>query len=218
MTARTDARLRVIGVGLPRTGTSSLRVGLQSLLGAPCYGMRVLQDRLDDHLPLWMRALRGESDLVEAILDGYPAVVGWPTSTFWPELLQRHPDALFVLSHRGDSARWWRSIDATIFTSMRGEAAQADEFLALLRRRAGFGAEWAAEQAARATYERHFAQIVESTPAERLVVWQPEDGWAPLCRALGLDVPGTDFFHVNSTTDYRAATGLPELVSNPSDA
>jgi hypothetical protein len=40
-------------------------------------------------------------------------------------------------------------------------------------------------------------------PAERLVEWQPGDGWAPLARALGVAVPDEPFPHTNTTEEFN---------------
>jgi hypothetical protein len=44
--------LRVVGAGCGRTGTASLKMALERLLGAPCYHMlEVFQH--PEHAPLW---------------------------------------------------------------------------------------------------------------------------------------------------------------------
>jgi len=45
-------------------------------------------------------------------------------------------------------------------------------------------------------------------PPDRLVDWQPGDGWEPLCAALGVPVPDAPFPHVNTTAEFRAMTRL----------
>lgn len=35
-------------------------------------------------------------------------------------------------------------------------------------------------------------------PKERLLEWSAEDGWEPLCKFLGKEVPGIPFPHVNT--------------------
>jgi hypothetical protein len=68
--------------------------------------------------------------------------------------------------------------------------------------------DWRDEDAAKAAYEAHNAAVRAEVPAERLVDWQPGDGWAPIADALGVPVPDTDFPHVNTTDEFRAMTGL----------
>src|SRR3954447_22822143 len=52
--------LRVVGAGLGRTGTASLKQALERLLGAPCYHMAEVFTHLD-HVPVWHAAIRGEN-------------------------------------------------------------------------------------------------------------------------------------------------------------
>ncbi len=52
-------------------------------------------------------------------------------------------------------------------------------------------------------YQRHNAEVMQTIPAERLLVYNVRDGWEPLCRFLGVPVPaGKPFPHLNSHTDY----------------
>ena len=44
--------LKVIGAGLGRTGTMSLKIALEKLLGGPCYHMVKLFEHLEEHTPL----------------------------------------------------------------------------------------------------------------------------------------------------------------------
>ena len=107
--------LRVVGAGLPRTGTRSLQVALGQLLGGPCYHMVEVFEHLE-HVPTWRDAVRGQPPDWNDFLSEYDAAVDWPASAFWRELADANPDALIVLSVRDDGATWWRSADQTIFT------------------------------------------------------------------------------------------------------
>lgn len=69
---------------------------------------------------------------------------------------------------------------------------------------ARFEPNWRDDDAAVAAYERHNAAVRSEVPAERLVEWQPGDGWTPLCKALGIDDPDEPFPHVNTTEEFRA--------------
>ena len=40
-------------------------------------------------------------------------------------------------------------------------------------------------------------------PKENLLEWTPEDGWEPLCKFLGKDVPNKPFPHVNASGGGR---------------
>lgn len=82
--------LRVVGAGLGRTGTSSLKIALEQLLNAPCYHMRELH-RNPAHILLWHAAVRDEPPAWHAMLSGYRATVDWPAASFWPELSAAFP-------------------------------------------------------------------------------------------------------------------------------
>lgn len=196
--------MRVIGAGLPRTGTWSLKYALERLLGGPCYHMRVLHNRLDQ-VPIWRAAMDGESVDWSQIYDGYVAAVDWPTAAFWSELAEAYPDALILLSVRENADTWWRSATATVLDVARHEPpegfaewhAMVD---ALLRR--DLGPDWTGEAVAKAGYERHVERVRASAPADRLLEWRAEDGWAPLCEALGVPVPDEPFPHLNTKRDW----------------
>ena len=123
--ASASAALRVVGAGLPRTGTSSLKEALEQLLGGPCYHMIEVFEHLD-HAPLWSRAFGGDAAAWQACLDGYVAAVDWPASFLWREIAAANPDAIVLLSMRADAQTWWGSVDATIMRVLRGDDVERD--------------------------------------------------------------------------------------------
>jgi hypothetical protein len=198
--------LRVVGAGLGRTGTLSLKNALEHLLGEPCYHMTEVFTRADD-LAFWQAAAEGEAVDWDEVFDGYAATVDWPGASFWREIAAENPDAPVLLSTRADAATWWRSASATIFAGLQGGARPAhDPFLdmweAITRDR--FTSRWREAEPAMAAYEAHNASVRAAIPSERLFEWQPGDGWEPLCSMLGVPVPDLDFPHVNSTEEFNA--------------
>ena len=70
--------------------------------------------------------------------------------------------------------------------------------------------------AAKRAYEAHNAAVRAAIPPDRLIDWQPGDGWEPICAKLGLPVPDAPFPHVNTTEDFQAmiaAGGPPRATS-----
>jgi hypothetical protein len=205
--------LRVIGAGLPRTGTASLRAALERLLGAPCYHMLELFDH-PEHLAFWRKAASGEVDW-RTFFAGYAAEVDWPASQYWRELMDVYPDAPVLLSARDSAATWWRSAEATVFgQARRARQAGGDipprmrEFIETLRMAMErLSPTWYERDGAVEAYERHNAEVRATVPAGRLVVWQPGDGWEPLAGMLGVPVPDEPFPHENTTADFQAGTG-----------
>jgi hypothetical protein len=201
--------LRVVGAGLGRTGTMSLKLALERLLGGPCYHMLEVFPR-PDHLAAWHAATGGQTPDWNALFDGFVAAVDWPVAAFWEEVAAANPDAVVLLSVR-PADEWWRSFDKTILENFRREAPPgAEPFLAmvtdLLYKRFTPGALDEAE--AKRAYEAHNEHVRATVPASRLVEWRLGDGWQPLCDALGVDVPDEPFPHTNTTAEFRARFGI----------
>ena len=47
------------------------------------------------------------------------------------------------------------------------------------------------------------AEVRRTVPADRLVVCSAKEGWAPLCRHLGLPVPASPYPRVNDTASIQ---------------
>ncbi len=204
--------LRVVGSGLGRTGTTSLKAALEILLGGPSYHM-VECFTHPDHPAQWHAAILGESVDWDRLLDGYRAAVDWPAAACWKELAEHFPDALVLHSER-PAAEWFRSADATIFEGFKQptpagddrDGPWADMALAMLTER--FTPDFLDRDAAMAAFNAWNADVRETAPPERLLVWCPGDGWGPICDALGLDVPDQPFPHANTTAEFREMSGL----------
>jgi hypothetical protein len=202
--------LRIIGAGLGRTGTLSLKLALQDLLGGPCYHMDEVQQRAGDP-DVWGDAYAGKLPNWNEFFDGYVAAVDWPSAPFWRELSDAFPDAPILLSVR-DVDAWWKSASRTIFIALATYFAPTAEDNGWTRMGRGmmedFSPEWFDEAAAKSAYLAHNQNVRETAPAGRLFEWTAGDGWGPICAALGLDVPNHPFPHVNKEADTRALLGL----------
>lgn len=205
--------LRVVGTGLGRTGTNSLKLALERLLDAPCYHM-IEVNRHPEHAQIWLDAMRGRPDGLDALLAGYAATVDWPAATLWRRLAAQHPTAVVLLSLREDAATWLRSARATIMPTTTPDWHDDPEWRAMRDMDeamfTAFEPNWRDDGAAMAAYDRHVDSVRREVPPERLVQWRPGDGWEPLCAALELPVPDEPFPHVNSTAEFLARTAEPE--------
>lgn len=193
--------MKVVGAGLGRTGTYSLMTALERLLGAPCYHMFVASNH-PDHTQIWHDASLGNMPDWQSFFHGYGAAVDWPACSFWPELAAEYPDALVLLSVR-DAESWWKSANTTIFSNFGDRTSERQDMLdALFENR--FTSRIDDRGAAIAAFEMHNARVRETVPAHRLLEWQAEDGWEPICDALGLEVPSEPFPHTNTTEEFLA--------------
>jgi sulfotransferase family protein len=204
--------LRVVGAGLGRTGTHSLKLALEQLLGAPCYHMIEVFGH-PEHIASWQQAADGNMPDWDALFDGYAAAVDWPVASFWREVSEAYPDALILLSERDPDA-WWKSANDTIFNFTHrppaegGDRAWFDMVSTMMRNR--FTADLDDEAAAKAAFVRHNDDVRRTAPKDRLLEWRTGEGWAPLCDVLGVAVPDAPFPHVNTTEEFRAMSGLDD--------
>jgi hypothetical protein len=207
--------LKVVGAGLGRTGTHSLKLALEQLLGGPCYHMLEVFGRPDD-IPVWRAAVNGDMPDWNSFLSDYRATVDWPACAFWREISAANPDAVVLLSSR-DTDGWWTSANNTIFQIVHREfppedlygRAQMDMALDMLTKT--FTPKWQDESESKRAYEAHNADVRASVPADRLIDYRPGDGWEPICEKLGLPVPAEPFPHVNTTDEFRAMSGMEPL-------
>jgi len=196
--------LAVVGAGVGRTGTLSLKGALEQLEGRPCYHMLEVFTR-PEHVAAWRAAAEGEAVDWTELLAPYGATADFPACLFWREILEANPGAVVVLSTRADPGAWWDSASQTIF-AIDGDhlPPEMGDWFAMWRAVASarFTPHWGDRDAAVAAYERHNAEVRATAPAGRLVEWQPGDGWGPLCAALGRSVPDEPFPHLNKREDF----------------
>ncbi len=209
--------LRVVGAGLPRTGTASLKLALEQLLGGPCYHMfEVLAHPA--HIALWHQAALDQPPDWDDLFGGYMAAVDFPASAFWPDLAAANPGALIVLSVRDSAQQWWDSASQTVFspsltTPPPGTPmAEFTNMINAIKERLGMS-DVTDKDAMIAAYERHNLAVRTLASAGRLIEWRPGDGWQPIAGALGLPVPDLAFPKVNTRAEFHArfiADGGPE--------
>ena len=197
--------LKVIGAGVGRTGTYSLKFALNELGFGPCHHMEEVANNLTVQLPLWQAALQGRADW-DAIYNGFESAVDWPTARFFRELHAAYPEAKFILGHRSPRS-WAESFDATIY-KLISEADQApdhlQDWLAMAREvilQTGIPA--VADVAGlEAAFSAHLDAVKATIPADRLLVYQVKDGWEPLCAFLGVPVPDAPFPRTNDRSEF----------------
>jgi hypothetical protein len=111
--------LKIIGTGVGRTGTYSLRSAINQLGLGPCHHMEEVMHHMPVQLPLWQAAVKGSPNWA-AIYEGYQSTVDWPTAGFFRELSKTHPEAKFILTVRSPES-WAASFSETIYTLLAGK-------------------------------------------------------------------------------------------------
>lgn len=206
-------RIRVIGAGLPRTATNSFCAALEILLDGPAYHLGV-QTALSDsetHVLTWIKVLqkrpyRSEADrqevlkLISTTLDGYVVTADPPLTLLIPELMELYPDAVVICSTREVEA-WARSMETIaklvkpmtqrfIFfwvKNVRWLPKMWDLLPSIFNEVHGGQMRTVAE--AKSVLEKHHRWLEEIVPKDKLFYADVKDGWAPLCRALNVDIP-----------------------------
>lgn len=196
--------LKVIGSGLGRTGTMSLKLALEQLGFGSCHHMIEVLLARPESAPLWVEAGQGRPDW-DAIYAGYQATVDYPGAMFWRELAAHYPDAKIVHTVR-DPDDWFESTQETIFAD-RSPAMMIMEgplvpFFAMIH--AQFGQKIHDRAFMLAHFRQQTADVKAAIPRERLLIYEISQGWTPLCKFLGVPVPDAPFPSENSRAEFKA--------------
>jgi len=199
--------MEVFAFGVGRTGTVSLKTALERLGFGPCHHMEdvAAPGNAARQVPLWLAAAEGRPDW-PAIYDGYRSADDWPTAGFFRELIAAYPSARFILNTR-DPERWVESYLGTISKLMGDRAALPPEMqdwiemVVQVLTRTGFPPGLGRE-ALLTAFHAHAEAVKAAAPPGRLVVWEVQQGWGPLCEFLDVPVPDEPFPHRNSRQEF----------------
>jgi hypothetical protein len=194
--------LSVIGAGLGRTGTASLKVALEVLEFGKCHHMSEVFGS-PEQIDLWTKAAAGKPDW-PATFKGYGAAVDFPTSAFWRELAAFYPGAKIILSLR-DPEKWWESTQETILSPLAVSSMPQMPFAPVVKDVVWrfFDDRIHDHDHMIATFNRHNEAVKREIAKDRLLVFDAKDGWGPLCAFLGKPVPKEPFPRVNSKEEMR---------------
>jgi Sulfotransferase domain len=194
-----DGSLTLIGAAYPRTGTMSVKRALDILGVGRSYHMHEVWQN-PHHIPIWEAAGNGTMPDWHSLLAGYAATLDTPACLFWRELLLAFPDAKVLLLRR-DPESWYDSMFATVYQVMTGPEGDADPALRMARRlflEQHMHGRFEDRDFAVATYTKCCNDVIKEIPEERLLVYEAAEGWEPLCRFLGYDVPSEPFPRKNT--------------------
>ena len=176
---------KVMGIGLPKTGTTSLHKAFIKL------GYRSNHELLDQNI---MRKIRNRNF---QIMDAFDAACDVPISVFWKELYAAYPTAQYILTPRRKE-RWLKSIANNTLSVNRNNAP------GMFCRAMLFGEQHKAsfnKEAYSHTYDQHTANILSfpNFSSNNLLVFDVcgGDNWIKLCSFLEKPIPQTPFPHEN---------------------
>ena len=200
--------LKVIGAGLGRTATLSLKLALEHIGFDRCYHMSEMIAQVRSHLPLWLDAAKGNPQW-DTIFQGYQSSTDYPGCMFWRELMAQYPDAKVILTTR-DPDRWFESVSETVFSEKHRAMFEGNPMMAEFFRLTVFGdiEDRLGDRARMVEYFKAWNQaVVDEVPPEKLLVYAAGDGWEPLCAFLGVPVPPEPYPRVNSREEMTERTG-----------
>ncbi|RAK78949.1 sulfotransferase family protein [Aspergillus fijiensis CBS 313.89] len=224
--------IRILCVGLPRSGTESLSLALTQLGYKPFHGWDLVFDTAA-HLQAWAQlaerkhapsATTPRDDPItradfDALLPGdCDVVLDSAAALFTPEILQAYPDAKVILNTRRDVAAWQRSARQAFVTDGAAHWGlwvlhlfSAEVFwLWRLYYAVGFPGLFGARTVeeglvgkGRRVYREHGWMVKGLVPSDNLLEWNVEDGWGPLCEFLEKEVPQQPFPQTNAGEGFR---------------
>ncbi|CRK38044.1 hypothetical protein BN1708_007640 [Verticillium longisporum] len=214
--------MKVLLLGLGRTGTASMRAAMRQLGYEDTYHMMSCSIENPPDALMWHDALLAKYHGVgkpftradwDQLLGHCQAVCDWPAAAFAPELVAAYPEAKVVLTTRDDPAAWhastlktffWRAHDPALATLARLDWA-ASMYQPMIRLFFATFFEDAFAERGRQMYEDHCAAMRRLVPRERLLEYRVSDGWAPLCAFLERPVPkNMPFPNVNDSALFVA--------------
>jgi hypothetical protein len=197
--------VKVISLGVGRTGTLSLKLALEQLGFGPCHHMAEVRDHAPTQIPLWVAATQGRADW-DAIYSGYQSATDWPTAAFPRELVARYPKAKFILTVRSPES-WADSFGETIRRFLaerhrvRPEAQPWIDMVLGVLRKTGVTEDLDTAGLHKA-FIAHNEAVQALLPKSKLLVYQVKEGWAPLCEYLGVPVPREPFPRTNDRGEF----------------
>lgn len=214
--------IEVIGCGMSRTGTVSFGLALEKLLHGPNYhGGEALFKREESHIKKWNEILHytpcqsdHDKQMIKAGLRHqmavYVACTDSPPILFIEELMELYPNAKVICTIR-DPDDWWRSMEPIVKNAKVSFLSFVFFPLPTLRYFAAYVT--AAENGrygelyfknghntcVRETYDYHMEYLHRVVPKEKLHFFHVKEGWEPLCRILGKEVPDEPFPKANDS-------------------
>jgi hypothetical protein len=216
--------IKIIGAGLPRTGTNTLKASLEKLGYNKTYHMKELLAH-PENLHYWLTLKNTGVTKWEELYQGFAATVDFPGYPWYKEHMTRYPDAKVILTVR-PFENWYTSIYSTIWQAGPQNIFQKIAMMSRLlfnpRLRAVikcvkfakgsiFGVHLQGKFADKAFAEKMFNQHIEEVkayvPAEKLLIYDVSEGWGPLCKFLNLPEPDEPLPHLNKKEDFKAMLG-----------
>jgi len=225
--------LEVIGTGMGRTGTMSLKVALEQLGFGKCYHMFELFQH-PEGIVYFQKADRGGPVDWDKLFKGYRSAVDMPVNLYHKQLMALYPEAKVIHTMR-DPEAWYASAIETIFWATKPSLGRMLNlmvrmpFSPVLRKRLPilqydgrmmdkeYGKDLHDKKEVIRRYNAWNDEVLQTIPKERLLVYDVKSGWESLCAFLNVPVPSVPFPKSNTREEFmkqvkKVSTGVKELV------
>lgn len=210
--------LKVIGTGLGRTGTYSLKVALEQLGFGKCYHMAELFQHPEGVVYFEKAEKREEVDW-DGLFEGYDCAVDYPVARYYKQLIAKYPEAKIIHTIR-DPESWYQSASQTIIWASKPSLGRVLKmmfklpFAPELRKQMPvlkfdgklidweFGKDYKNKEKVIERYNQRNKEVINTVPKERLLVLDMKKGWGPLCEFLGVPMPDMPFPVTNSKDEF----------------
>lgn len=221
--------LEIIGSGLARTGTMSLKNALEVLTQSPCYHMiELLKD--SSRLSILEKGYKTGNTDWDSFFKGYTSSVDYPGCLYIHELLKEKPD-LKVIHTTRDPEQWYNSVLNTVY---RGVPNGLTDILRMIKNsilykdfrrlapvfmfnekiiwKGQFNSRFHDKDYAIKIFLEHEEKIKQIVPKKQLLIYDVKSGWPPLCDFLEVNIPNTKFPKSNQRKEFN--TKMDELLLN----
>ncbi|KOC11255.1 hypothetical protein AFLA70_79g003651 [Aspergillus flavus AF70] len=158
---------------------------------------------------MWLDAMAAKWDGVgkpfgrtewDQLLGHCQAVTDIPAAVFAKELIEAYPEAKVILTNR-NAEEWHRSVQTALLKNVFHPWSSVVDTLAILTRSPNrftrkmfiraftdyFQGDFQLHGVS--VYESHYKMVRKMVPRENLLEYQIQDGWEPLCKFLGKNIP-----------------------------
>ena len=208
--------LKVVGAGLGRTGTHSLKAALEQLLGGPCYHMSK-SSAVPTTSPYGKARSTAKCPTGTSSSPGTAPTVDWPAARCWREISAKRTRcgrAAVVPRRRRRMVDERAQHDLPDHEPPRTRMRHSRPLRWHGHRDVpkSFTPDWQDETKAKRAYEQHNADVRAAVPADRLIDYQPATAGRRSARSSALAVPSEPFPHINTTDEFRAMVGMEPLT------
>ncbi|MBS1518083.1 MAG: sulfotransferase family protein [Bacteroidetes bacterium] len=210
--------LKIIGSGLGRTGTFSLKLALEHIGFGKCFHMIELFQN-PEGVKYFRQAERGEQVNWNELFNGYVSAVDYPGARYFENLAEYYPDAKLIHTYRNPD-EWYDSAVETIFMAKNLSPGKILKFglrfpfSKEVRRRfrvftynrmlmdREFGKDLTDKKKVIERFKRHTDNVIKKIHPDRLLIFKASEGWDPLCRFLNVPVPDVEFPLSNDRKEF----------------